>query len=451
MEQGQISFDLEELRTMLEAWIWQEVLTYSTAGQAVLVTLAFVTAYYLAPFLKRLLSDAGGSRRDAAHWRRLSPGLKALSDLSLPIIWALIQWISAYILQQLAYSANLLIVTTNLLTAWIVIRFATHFVTNRAASRLIAITAWTIAALNIVGLLDDTRVFLSSLSFPLGTINVTALAIIESIITLVLLLWLASFSAGVIEQRLRTSPSLTPSIKVLIGKLVRVFLIILAVLVAMGGAGIDLTALTIFSGAVGIGVGFGLQKIIANFISGIILLLDKSVKPGDIIVVGETFGSIDKLNARYVSVITRDGTEHLIPNEELITQRVENWSYSHNLLRLRIPVGVAYDSNLRQVMALCVEAASECDRILQDPEPKCLLKGFGDSSVELELRVWINDPQNGRSNLISQCLLKVWDKFQENNVVIPFPQRDLHIRSADKDVRIHVDSATTQSVMDPAE
>ena len=440
MDQDQISFDLEELRTMLEVWIWEEVLNYSTAGQAVLVIVAFITAYCLAPYLKKLLTEVDGSRRDAVHWRRLSPGLKALSDLSLPIIWALIQWISAYVLQKLAYSVGLLVVTTNLLTAWIVIHFAAHFVTNRAASRLIAITAWAIAALNIVDLLDDTRAFLSSLSFSLGTIDMTALSMVESVMTLVLLLWLASFSSGVIEQRVRMSPSLTPSIKVLIGKLVRIFLITFAVLLALGGAGIDLTALTIFSGAVGIGVGFGLQKIISNFISGIILLLDKSVKPGDIIVVGETFGSIDKLNARYVSVITRDGTEHLIPNEELITQRVENWSYSHSLIRLRIPIGVSYDSDLRQVIALCIEAASECERILKNPEPKCLLKGFGDSSVDLELRVWIDDPQNGRSNLTSECLLKVWDKFQENDVEIPFPQRDLHIRSADKDVRIQVDS-----------
>lgn len=190
-----------------------------------------------------------------------------------------------------------------------------------------------------------------------------------------------------------------------------------------------MTAFTVFSGAIGVGVGFGLQKIVSNLISGVILLIDKSIKPGDVISVGDEYGWVNSLGARYVSVVTRDGTEHLIPNEELITQRVENWSYSNNLVRLRAPVGVHYKSDVRHAISLCIEAARATPRVLQDPAPVCLLKGFGDSSVDLEIRFWIQDPAEGMSNVLSEVLLRVWDRFHEEGVEIPYPQRDLHIRT----------------------
>ncbi len=157
--------------------------------------------------------------------------------------------------------------------------------------------------------------------------------------------------------------------------------------------------------------------------------MDRSIKPGDVIAVDNTYGWINHLGARYASVITRDGIEHLIPNEELITQRVENWSYSNDLVRLRIPIGISYNSDPRKAIELCVEAAQMVPRVQLQPEPRCQVMGFGDSSVDLELRVWINDPQNGRANVISEVLLEVWDRFHEHDIEIPFPQRDLHVRS----------------------
>lgn len=179
------------------------------------------------------------------------------------------------------------------------------------------------------------------------------------------------------------------------------------------------------------GIGFGLQKIVSNFISGIILLMDKSIKPGDTIGVAGTYGWIQSLGARYVSVITRDGIEHLIPNEELIVTRVENWSFSGKRIRLRVPVGISYNSDPRKAMALCIEATEGIERIIEYPKPVCQLTEFGDSSVNLEIRFWIRDPQNGTGNVKTQVLLGVWDRFQEHGIEIPFPQRDLHIRSVD--------------------
>ena len=174
---------------------------------------------------------------------------------------------------------------------------------------------------------------------------------------------------------------------------------------------------------------FGLQKIISNLISGILLLLDKSIKPGDVITIGDTYGWINSLGARYVSLVTREGKEFLIPNEDLITHQVENWSFSDNAVRLKVPVGISYHADVRLAMNLCVEAAKENNRVIGVPEPVCLLGGFGDSSVDLELRFWIDDPINGLGNVKSQVLLAIWDKFHQHNIEIPFPQRDLHIRS----------------------
>jgi small-conductance mechanosensitive channel len=160
------------------------------------------------------------------------------------------------------------------------------------------------------------------------------------------------------------------------------------------------------------------------------LLLDRSVKPGDVIAIGETYGWINALSARYVSVITRDGTEHLIPNEELISQRVENWSFSNRLVRLRIPIGISYEADVLKAMELTVEAASEVDRILSEPVPVCHLIGFGDNAIDMELRVWINDPRNGLTNVKSAVLLGIWEKFGDSAIAFPFPQRDLHIKSS---------------------
>ena len=189
-------------------------------------------------------------------------------------------------------------------------------------------------------------------------------------------------------------------------------LLTLAVVVGLNSVGIDLTAFAVFSGAVGVGLGFGLQKVVSNLISGVILLLDRSIKPGDVIEIGGTYGWITRLNARFVSVATRDGIEHLIPNEDLITQRVINWSYSDEKIRLHVPVGIGYGCDVRQAMALCIEAAKDVQRVLETPAPICLLKGFGESSIGLELRLWIHDPRNGITNVRSDVMLGIWDRFR---------------------------------------
>tara|TARA_R110002094_G_scaffold16436_4_gene27975 strand:- start:2187 stop:2795 length:609 start_codon:yes stop_codon:yes gene_type:complete len=193
--------------------------------------------------------------------------------------------------------------------------------------------------------------------------------------------------------------------------------------------GIDLTALAVFGGAIGVGLGFGLQKVVSNFISGVILLLDKSIKPGDVIEISDTYGRINKLAARYTSVISRDGREHLVPNEDIITQTVINWTFSDQKVRRHLPVNVSYNCDIEVAMQLMMDAATESPRVIKNPEPRVLIKGFGDNGIDLELRMWIRDSENGVSNIASEVYLAIWHKFNAEGVEFPYPQRDIHIVS----------------------
>jgi small-conductance mechanosensitive channel len=204
----------------------------------------------------------------------------------------------------------------------------------------------------------------------------------------------------------------------------------LALLIALDSVGIDFQYLLVFSGAVGLGLGLGLQKVVANLVSGYILLIDNSIRPGDVIEVEGVYGWIESLNARYISMITRDGTAYLVPNEQLMSNMVINWSFSEKGLRLKIPVGISYGSDVRRAMELMVEVAEKFPRILKDPEPAARLIRFGDNSVDLELRAWIKDPQRGVVNIKSEIQLAIWDAFHENHIDFPFPQRDLHLKTA---------------------
>lgn len=419
--------DFERYRDLAQSWLEANVLTANTAVQAGIIAAAFVVAMTLARPARKLYSRLFDWLPD--RWR--DAVARQASELSLPIIWLLLQVGILLIADAEQLPRRLLTVTVSLLTAWVVIRIASQLIRDETWGRIFALTAWLIAALNIVGLLDPTIGLLDSASLQLGEVRISALTVIKGVVTLIILLWLATISARLLEQRVQSLPNLTPSVQVLIGKMIKIVFVTVAILAAVHSVGIDLTALAVFSGAVGVGLGFGLQKVVANFVSGIILLLDRSVKPGDTIAVAGYYGRVDSLGARYASVITRDGIEHLIPNEEFITTRVENWSYSNELIRLKKTVGIHYKADVRQAIALCLDAAASVERILKDPKPVCLLKEFGESSVDLELRFWINDPMNGRANVSSQLLLEIWDRFHEHGIEIPYPQRDLHLRSPD--------------------
>jgi small-conductance mechanosensitive channel len=422
---------LQNLQMRAEHWLVSQVFVWSTLGQAAAVCVALALA--------RFIGRRAWARLALHAASHTSPTLRASADAARSVAPAAV----AFGLTALAYSLaarlgwpNLLLSTAvNLIGAWIVIRLLTRFIRNDFWSRVAAFLAFGVATLNILDLLGPTIVWLDQLNLRLGATRVSALDLLRVVVELALLLWLAAFAARLLEARLQRAPNLTPSLQVLTAKLVRFSLIGLALLVAVTSTGIDLTGFALFTGALGVGIGFGLQKPISNLISGVILLLDRSIKPGDVIELTDPgdhqkllFGWVTALNARYVSLTTRDGTEWLVPNEDLISRRVINWSFTHRRLRLLTPIAISFDSDVPLAMQLVQEAALETPRVLRQPEPVCRLMSFGDSTVNFETRFWIDDPANGVINVRSQFLVAVWSKFRSNGIRTPLAHRDLFIK-----------------------
>jgi small-conductance mechanosensitive channel len=315
-----------------------------------------------------------------------------------------------------------------LIVAWVAISVVSRLVRNRPLARLLAWVAWTFVALEIVGAFEAITRALDSAAVHVGTTRISAWLVVQAIILVALLLWAAVTIGNFAERRLSQSADLTPSLRVLIGKLVKVFLVTVAGLAALALVGIDITALTFFSGALGLGIGFGLQKVVSNFVSGIIILLDKSIKPGDTIAIGDNFGWVRSLRARFVEVITRDGREYLVPNEDFVTNRVENWSFESTVIRFDVEFGVSYASDPHEVRRIAVEATKSVSRVEERPQPVCHLTKFNESSIDFLLRFWIADPQNGVTNVRGAVLLAVWDAFKAAGIEFPSPVREIVFR-----------------------
>jgi len=315
----------------------------------------------------------------------------------------------------------LLRVAIGLTTAWVAIDILAGVIHNQFVNRIVAVSAWAIAALSILQLLEPVTSSLDSMAIVVGGLRITPLLVVKTTAVLAVALWASNAVSNFLDRRLQHFADLTPSIQVLIGKLIRISLMTLTVVVVLSSMGIDLSVLALFSGAVGVGLGFGLQKIVSNLVSGIILLADKSVKPGDIISVGDHFGRVSNMGARYTSVDTRDGREYLIPNEDFITQRVANWTYSSDLVRLSVRFNSTYDSDPREAQTAAVEAALSVERVVKKPTPVCMLTSFGSSSIEYEMWFWIRDPASGITNVKSDVLLALWDQLAGKGVKIPKP------------------------------
>ncbi|GGB59521.1 mechanosensitive ion channel family protein [Blastomonas aquatica] len=281
---------------------------------------------------------------------------------------------------------------------------------------------------SMFGGLDPITIAMDRVGFNLGEKRFSLLWVVTISVTVLVLYTAARVVNRIAGHVIGSSDGLDPTQKLLGQKIAGVIVIVVAFFVGTDALGIDLTALSFFSGAFGLAVGFGLQKTIGNLFAGIILLLDRSIKPGDVIAVKDSFGWVNKIGVRAVSVITRDGKEHLIPNEDLMTTAVENWSYSDRNVRMRIPIGVAYTSDMQQVEALLHKAVAEAPRVLKDPAPRIWMTDFGDNSVNWEIRAWISDPEGGMGNIRGDVLMRVWILFKEHGVEIPFPQRDIYIK-----------------------
>src|SRR6201996_3927246 len=321
----------------------------------------------------------------------------------------------------------LLSVFAKLALAWLVIRLLTSVIRNPFVLRVVSISAWLVAALSIIGQLDPAIAALDSVSITFGGLRLTPLLLIELALMLAVALWLSNVASHFAESQIAHSGDLTPSVQVLLVKVIRISLMVFAIAVALSAVGINLAALTVFSGAAGVGIGFGLQKIVANFISGIILLADKSVKPGDLVTIGDSSGRISAMKTRYISVAAGDGREFLIPNEDLVTQKVTNWTYTDKNTLVKVNFATNYDSDPRRVCQLAIEIAAAAPRAIKSKPPGCTLAEFAETGMKFSLTFWIADP-DGMDNVKSDVMLSLWETFKREGIRVPSPVRELRVR-----------------------
>ncbi len=425
---------METLDGVLQ-WLQSEVAVhgaYVLAMQLLVVLGALAIAWLiLRKARESLFGYKGSSNLTGFRDWLLSTGLR----LAFPISLLIGLLIGRLVYHLFGFETDLLDVLAQLVVALALIRALVYTLRKgleqgpglKAWEFTISTSIWVLVALHLVGWLEPMLAVLDSLALELGDSRISLLMIARLVFWFGLYLLLAFWVSGLAERRLQRARNINPSMRVGLAKAVKLFLLGLAVLMALNEAGLNLASLAVFGGALGVGIGFGLQKIVSNFISGFILLGDRSIRPGDVITVGGTYGWVKQLRARYIVVCNRDGVETLIPNENLVTSEVINWSFTDRQVRVKIPVQVSYADDPEQAMDIMRQAARANPRVLNDPAPTVNLMEFADSGIALELRIWLSDPENGIGSVRSDINRAIWKGFREAGITIPFPQRDVHL------------------------
>ncbi len=418
----QVAVLLDEGRDLVQMF-----LTPGWRQNQILIILGLMALAWLLRLLTAARVQQWTRARDGWPKWRLRMLVQIRQRLAL-IYFAVGTWAIYLVMRQVTWPSRsyLIGIAATLATAWLVIALLSRLVQNRTLRRLLTWSLWVYATLYALELVDDVMAFLDTVAIRSGNLNISVLTVLKALLVVAALLVLARLATQAASRSLHRNEDMSPSMRVLAIKAVQVVLYGIVVITGIRALGFDLTGLALLSGAVGVGIGFGLQKVVSNLVSGIIILLDRSIKPGDVISLGDTFGWIDSLGARYVSVVTRDGKEYLIPNEDLITSQVVNWSYTNKFVRLDINFGTSYGDDPHKVRRVAVEAAKSVNRVLVHPTPPvCHITGFGDSSVDYILRFWITDPSDGLTNIKGNVFLALWDAFKESGISIPFPQREV--------------------------
>jgi small-conductance mechanosensitive channel len=297
--------------------------------------------------------------------------------------------------------------------------------------RTISSVIWGLVALHVLDLLPVLIETLESIWIPLGKSKLTAMQLITGLFTVAVATVIALWVSKALDSRLAATQGIDVGARTVIGRIAKPLLLVLALLIALPMVGIDLTTLSVFGGAVGVGLGFGLQKIASNYVSGFIILLDNSIRLGNVISVGNDRGEVTRITTRYTVLKDVTGVESLVPNELLVGSVVRNESYSNPQVRQALPVQIAYQSDLEKAMAIMVAAAAAQPRVLASPAPTGLLVGFADSGINLEVAFWVADPEKGFAALRSDINLAIWHAFREAGVEIPYPQREVRVRKED--------------------
>ena len=410
----------------IQQWVALNLTGKAALLQAVLALVVCLAAWGICRACR--LGERGAPAQTG--WRvdqRIAPMLRALRHCAWAGVSGLLLLLADAAARHIGLPHQVLSIAVSIALAWVLAYIAGALIKSRFLGRLVALVVWIMALAHALGVVNQTLEFLDDLGFSMGKSHVSLLLILKGVVFFVVLIQAARMLASMADDKLTRADGLSPSAQVLFAKGARFGLYALAVTVTLSSVGVDLTSLTVFSGAVGVGIGFGLQKIFANLVSGVILLMDKSLKPGDVIEMGGVHGRIAQINARYAAVETLDGKAYLIPNESLISNEVINLSYSDSHLRVHAEVGVAYGGDPRQAMRLMEEAAAGTPRVQPEPAPRASILAFGDSSINLDVNFWIADPQNGVSNVRGDVLLAIWDAFQRHGVSIPFPQREVRV------------------------
>ncbi|MDU9003106.1 mechanosensitive ion channel [Sedimentitalea todarodis] len=397
-------------------------------NQVLIILVLIALAWLLRKSTEPRLQDWARSREGWPKWR-----LRLIVQIRrrLFLIWfSIIAGLVYLVMQNVTWPSRsyLIGLSATLSTVWFSIGLAAQLVRNRTLRRTVRWFLWIYATLYFLNALDEIAAFLDRLAIEFGETRISALSVISALVILGVLFAGARLLSRMFTANVRKNQDISPSMQELTTKGVQLLLYGLAFYIGAQAIGLDLTGLAFLYGIIGVGLGFGLQTVVSNLVSGVIILLDKSIKPGDVISLGDTFGWIESLSARYVSVKTREGLEYLIPNEDLIANQVVNWTHSNQLVRLDIYFGTAYDDDPHTVRALAIEASSGVKRVLVHPNaPVCHIVGFGDSSVDYILRFWIGDPTAGLTNVRGNVYLALWDIFKENDISIPFPQREVRL------------------------
>jgi len=414
---------------------WLSHLDYKSLGWELLVLiLAVAGALLVQRTLGRFLMKSS-SDLDERHIKRIT--LRSVQRIVFPLSMLLVALVGRDILQLHQVAVPLLLsLAVPLMMSLAAIRLILYILRQalqpgpavKAWEHLISTSIWILVALHLLGWLPKVAKAVDAFGYSFGKVRVSLLTVFELSLIIGVLMVLAAWLSRTIEAALSRSSYLSSGVKIGLSKTVKLVLYTLAALLSLNAVGIDLSALAIFGGALGVGLGFGLQRIASNFISGFILVFDRSIRPGDVISINEKFGWVQELRARYIVVRDRDGVETLIPNENLITTEVINWSYSDKQVRIKLPVQISYEDDPEAAMAILAQAAQASSRVLQNPPPAQRLMGFGDSGIDLELRVWIRDPQQGVNNVRSELNIAIWKGFKAAGITIPYPQQDLHVK-----------------------
>ena len=445
----------------LRAWLAREFSSPSIIAQTAAIAAAGGLAMLVAPRLEGLIRtwdrrvDTGSLSGQPINTfiRRLT---LTLLPLLVPFVALILLWPALLGAQRAGWPHQELKLAVSLLAAWVLIRLTSSLIRDRFWARGIAVVVWTVAALNIFGVLHETMTFLENLSWTVGGLRISPMAIAAGVLWLSLLLWLATWTARVLEARVLSMSGATPSLQLLAARLLKVVRIIAAVFIALGTIGIDLTAFAVFTGALGVGIGFGLQAIFNNFVAGLILLSEKSLKVGDFIDLerGHLAGTVRQINIRNTIITTPDSIDVAVPNSEFVNGRVTNWTMLDAHARIHVPFGIAYGTDLELVRKAVCEAADEVKFTLKDDSgrvPQLWLVNFAESRLEFELVVWltsegIHRPLGARA---AYCLA-IYQSLCKYGIGVPFPQRDLHVKTS-VPLRVDLGDGGRETVRRPAE